>query len=65
MALCLTLLSLPVLTAGCRGSESQAEQGKVRDVAKVVNVEVVEVTPGPFKMFWCCREKRKPGRMSL
>ena len=49
MAFCLMLLLFSLLAAGCRGSESQAEQGKVRDVAKVVKVDVVEVTPGPIQ----------------
>ena len=49
MVSCLMLLSLPILAAGCRGSESQAEPGKAPAAAKVVKVDVVEVTPGPIQ----------------
>ena len=46
----LGLLLFPVLmlTGGCRGSESRAEPPKNQNVTKVVNVDVVEVTPAPM-----------------
>lgn len=49
LGFCWILLSLPLLAAGCRGSESRAEPGKAQDAAKVVKVDVVKVTPGPIQ----------------
>ncbi len=45
---CLLLLLLSFVMAGCQGSESQAEPGKTQEPAKVVKVDVIEVTPGPI-----------------
>jgi len=44
----LLLLALSVPAGGCRDSESRAEPGKVQDSAKVIKVDVVEVTPEPI-----------------
>jgi len=44
----LLLLSLSVSLGGCHGSESRAEPGKAQDTARIVKVDVIEVTPAPI-----------------
>ena len=45
----LGVLLLLVALGGCRGSESRAEAEKEQNVAKVIKVDVAEVTPAPIR----------------
>jgi membrane fusion protein (multidrug efflux system) len=49
LGLGLLLFLMPLVMGGCKGSESQAEPTKDRDAAKVVKVDVVQVTPSPMQ----------------